>query len=203
MNDDVSLYLQRIKDGRDEEASGELWRKYFDKLVNVAKRNLGTLPKRMADEEGVAVSAMHRFFKAAEAGRFEDLTNRDELWKLLVTIVIRKANRHKERATAQKRGGGNVRGESIFVNAAEDDKPGLAGIPDERFVADLMSECGDLMNLLEDDTLKEIALLKLEGHTLDEIAEKLDVARSTVKRKIARTRETWAEFETEGGELSA
>lgn len=203
MNDDVSLYLQRVKDGRDEEASGELWEKYFDKLVNVAKRNLGTLPKRMADEEDVAVSAMHSFFKAAEGGRFENLSNRDELWKLLVTIVIRKANRHKERATAQKRGGGNVRGESVFMNAADDGHPGLAGIPDEGFVADLMSECGDLMNLLEDDTLKEIALLKLEGYTLDEMSEKMDVARSTIKRKIARIKETWEEFDTGSDSASA
>lgn len=193
MSDDVSLYIQQVKEGRDEDASGQLWEKYFDRLVNVAKRNLGTLPKRVADEEDVAVSAIHSFFKAAEGGRFEQLSNRDELWKLLVTIVIRKSNRYKEKATAQKRGGGNVRGESVFMNAADDGSPGLAGIPDEGFVDDLMFECSELMHKLDDDVLRQIALLKMEGHTTEEVAEKLAIARSTVKRKLNLIKESFNE----------
>lgn len=194
MTDEISLYLQRLQEGRDEEACQELWNTYFSKLVNVAKRNLAMFPNRDQDEEDVALSAMQSFFTSAEQGRFENLSNRDELWKLLVTLVIRKANRHKERANAQKRGGGNVRGESVFLNANDLNNPGLAGFPDERLVADLMSECSELLNRLDDETLKQIALLKLEGYTYDEISAELDISRSGVKRKIARIKELWSEF---------
>ncbi len=188
---DISVLLQRVKQGRDEEASRKLWETYFEKMAAVARRNLGSLPKRVADEEDVAASAMHSFFKAAEGGRLQDLQNRDELWKLLITIVIRKANRHKERATAQKRGGGMVRGESVFAAPDNGKSPGLAGFPDEAFFSDLSSECSHLLSLLDDDTLRRIALLKLEGYTIDEIAVRMNVARSTIKRKLDRIRECW------------
>ncbi|MEZ6063859.1 MAG: ECF-type sigma factor [Planctomycetaceae bacterium] len=196
MSDDISVLLQRIREGRDEEASRKLWEAYFEKMTAVARRNLGSLPKRVADEEDVAASAMHSFFKAAEGGRLQDLQNRDELWKLLITIVIRKANRHKERATALKRGGGIVRGESVFAAPDSGKSAGLAGFPDEAFFSDLSSECSHLLSLLDDDTLRRIALLKLEGYTTDEIAAEMNVARSTVKRKLDRIREQWKDCDS-------
>lgn len=192
MSDDVSHYIQRVKDGRDEEATGQLWDKYFEQLVRVARRSLGTLPKRAADEEDVAISAMHSFFNAAESGRFESLKNRDELWKLLVTIVIRKSNRLKERATVKKRGSGLVRGESVFLKSGDLVSPGLTGVPEEGIVSELMLECSELIQGLDDDVLRRIALLKMQGYTSDEVAEQLDVSRATVKRKLRRIKESFA-----------
>ena len=126
--DNISELLQRVKEGRDDEATAGLWEKYFDKLVHVARRNIASLPKRAADEEDVALSAINSFFRAAEAGRLSNLQNRDELWKMLVTMVIRKANRQKDKAFAKKRGGGDVRGESIFMRPCDEASPGLAGM---------------------------------------------------------------------------
>jgi DNA-directed RNA polymerase specialized sigma24 family protein len=48
-----------------------------------------------------------------------------------------------------------------------------------------------LLELLGDDTLRQIALWKMESYTNHEIAEKLDVAISTVERKLRLIRETW------------
>ena len=192
-SDDISVLLQRVKDGRDEDASAGLWGQYFDKLVNVARRNIASLPKRSADEEDVALSAMHSFFRAAEAGRLSNLQNRDELWKLLVTMVIRKANRQKEKAFAQKRGGGDVRGESVFMKAGVEAGPGLAGMPDDQLVSDLMSQCHEMIGLLDDPLMKEIAVMMMEGYTIDEIADAKSVSRSTVKRKKELIRQLWEE----------
>lgn len=192
-SDEISVLLQRVKDGRDDEASAGLWGQYFDKLVNVARRNIASLPKRSADEEDVALSAMNSFFRAAEAGRLSNLQNRDELWKLLVTIVIRKANREKEKAFTQKRGGGDVRGESIFMKAGDEASPGLAGMPDDRLVSDLMSQCKEMIGLLDDPLMKEIAVMLMEGYTLDEIADAKSISRATVKRKKERIRQLWEE----------
>lgn len=194
MSDEMTTYLQRLRQGRDDEAAAELWVEYFEKLLSVARRNLGSLPKRVADEEDVAVSAMNSFFVAAESGRFADLGNREELWKLLITIVIRKTNRFKERAVAQKRGSGTVRGESIFENQQGESSAGLAGIPDQPFSSVLMEHCGELLENLNDDTLKEIAVLRLQGYTVSEISKKMALARSTVKRKLALVKNEWHEI---------
>ena len=192
-SDDISVLLQRVKEGRDDEATAGLWEQYFDKLVHVARRNIGSLPKRAVDEEDVALSAINSFFKAAEAGRLSNLQNRDELWKMLVTMVIRKANRQKEKALAQKRGGGDVRGESVFMRPGDEASPGLAGMPDEELVTDLMSQCQEMIGLLDDPLMKEIAVMMMEGYTIDEIAEAKSVSRSTVKRKKELIKQLWEE----------
>ncbi|MEQ9407724.1 MAG: ECF-type sigma factor [Fuerstiella sp.] len=192
MNEDLSNFLQRVKQGRDDEASEALWNAYFQRMVSVARRNLHSLPKREADEEDIAISAMHSFFTAAQAGRLDGLQDRDELWKILVTMVIRKTHRHREKATARKRGAGNMRGESVFLDTGRDgDRLGLAGIPDELLVTSLKMELEHLFSHLDDDVLKEIALRRMEGYTVDEIAGRLDIARSTVKRKLVRIKSQW------------
>jgi hypothetical protein len=47
-------------------------------------------------------------------GRYPRLKDGDDLWKLLVTITCHKAASQARRVRARKRGGGHVRGESVF-----------------------------------------------------------------------------------------
>ena len=44
-----------------------------------------------ADEEDVALSAFDSFFRSAEQGRFPRLSDRDDLWQILVLVTTRKA----------------------------------------------------------------------------------------------------------------
>ena len=69
----------------------EIWQQYYDKLVRLARRKLGPMGRRSADEEDVALSAFHSFYRGASQGRFPKLNDRHDLWKLLVTITCRKA----------------------------------------------------------------------------------------------------------------
>ena len=48
------------------------------------------------------------------ASDMSESTNRDDFWKLLVTISLRKASTYRTRESAQKRGGGSLRGDSVF-----------------------------------------------------------------------------------------
>jgi DNA-directed RNA polymerase specialized sigma24 family protein len=190
-SEEISVLLQRVKDGRDDAASAALWEQYFGRLLKVARHNMASLPKRASDEEDVALSAMNSFFRAAEEGRLSNLQNRDELWKILVTMVIRKANRTREKLLAQKRGGGDVRGESFFLNASDASSPGLAGVPDEELVTGLMRQCREMIDLLDDPLMKEIAVMIMEGCSIDEIAVAKGVSRSTIKRKKELIRQMW------------
>ena len=63
----------------------------------------------MADEEDVALSAFHSLCQGAARGRFPDLQDRNNLWKLLLTITAQKALDHRRREGRLKRGGGQTR----------------------------------------------------------------------------------------------
>src|SRR5206468_6738159 len=86
----VSQWLCLLRDG-DSAAAQRLWELYFHRLVGLARVKLQGRPRRAADEEDVALSAFASFCRNAEAGRFPQLADRDDLWRLLVTLTERKA----------------------------------------------------------------------------------------------------------------
>ena len=48
--DELSQWIVRLANG-DQQAAQVLWQRYFDKLVRLARRKLGGMPRRAADEE--------------------------------------------------------------------------------------------------------------------------------------------------------
>lgn len=196
----VSQWLSRLQRG-DERAAEIIWREYFEKIVRLAKRRLGELPRRVADEEDVALSAMHSLFRGAEAGRFPQLEDRDDLWKLLVTITARKAIKLQRRHFADKRGGGLVQGESV-LGRHRDANAGLGGIDQvlgrepTPELTDMLSEtCRTMLGDLADTALEQIALLKLEGYSNREIADRHGCSKRTIERKLERIKDKWARSE--------
>ena len=191
----VSVWLAQLQGG-DHAAAQPLWERYFQQLVRLARRKLGDAPRRLADEEDVALSAFNSFCRAAEAGRFPRLDDRDNLWRLLATITERKASDHRKHAFRLKRGAGKVRGESVFgrpdgssnegIHAAEDVGP----TPEE--AALLAEELSRLLSQLDDSSLVEVALLKLEGWSNEEIAMRLDRTSRSIERKLQRIRLYWS-----------
>ena len=57
-------------------------------------------------------------------------------------------------------------------------------------------QCRSLLGSLGDDSLKVVALMKLDGHSNEEIARTLDCALRTVERKLDVIRKRWL---AEGG----
>ena len=80
-----------------------LWERYFRRLVGLARRKLQDTPRRVADEEDVALSAFASFCRGAEAGCFPQLADRDNLWHLLVTLTERKVYHQVRDERCQKR----------------------------------------------------------------------------------------------------
>ena len=197
MSDDhVTQWLGPMAEG-DPMAVQQIWEKYYERLVRLARKKLGDTSRRMADEEDVALSAFHSFCQGAAAGRFPRLDDRHDLWKLLVTITARKAAAQMRYGHRQKRGGGAVRGESVFAGADSSDAFGIGQVmgeePTPEVAAMVAEQCEHLLDCLENELLKRVALLKLEGYTNEEIADELDCAPRTVERKLARIRELWNE----------
>jgi DNA-directed RNA polymerase specialized sigma24 family protein len=64
--------------------------------------------------------------------------------------------------------------------------------PDPAFAAEVAEECRRLLALLPDDELRRVALLKLEGHTNEEIAAEVKRSLATVERWLGLIRKHWA-----------
>jgi DNA-directed RNA polymerase specialized sigma24 family protein len=198
-NDSVALWLHQLTAG-DQGAARHLWERYFHRLVGLARKKLGNFPRRAADEEDVALSAFKSFCRGAEQGRFPELTDRDNLWPLLVVLTARKAGDLIAHQNRQKRGGGAVRGESGFH--APDAGEGSRGIeqilgqePTPEFALQVADQYERLLTLLEDDQLRAVARWKVEGYTNAEIAGKLGIVERSVERKLHTIRRIWEEQE--------
>ncbi|MDA1232663.1 MAG: sigma-70 family RNA polymerase sigma factor [Planctomycetota bacterium] len=191
----VSCWLEELRTGSDA-AAQELWNRYFDRLVQVAQRRLDGVAKRTFDEEDVAVSVFRSLCEGLVDGRLEEMRNRDDLWKVLVTITRQKAIDRIRHEKAHKRGGGQVRGESVFGNSPGQDRQLsmneiLGKDPDPGILAEMEEEHQRLLQALGDPILQRVAVLRLQGSTVAEVAETLGVTARTVKRKLSLIRETW------------
>ena len=191
----VTRWIQDLKTG-DEEAARQLWQRYFQQLVRLAQTRLGGSPSRIADEEDVALSVFRCLCDGAERGQFADLTDRNELWRLLVTITAHKVVDQRRYDHQQKRGGGEVRGESA-LDAVDGSARGLDAIigqtPTPDFLVSLAEQHQRLLALLKDEILQRTALGKMEGKTNSEIAERIGITRRSVERKLQQIRLIWAE----------
>ena len=164
--------------------------------MRLARQRLRGAKTRAADEEDVVQEAFDSFFRAAQAGRFPQLHDRDDLWQLLVRITENKALDQRKQASRQKRGGGQVRGHSIFAAGGDASaSPGFDGVasaePTPDFAAETIEQWRNLLAALADPQLEQIALLKMQGHTHEEIADRLGVVPDTIGRKLKLIRAKW------------
>lgn len=192
-----TYWIGQLKSG-DRAAVQHLWDRYFDRLVRLARKRLESAPRRVADEEDAALSAFHSFCARVEEGRFPQLEDRTDLWRLLVVITSRKAVKQREAHRCRKRGGGRVRGESALLKrGAGEEEAGIEAIadgqPTPEFAAQLKEQSRRLLDRLDDDSLRELALLKLEGFSNEEIATRLQCGLRTVERRLRGIRAIWSE----------
>lgn len=193
---DVTGMIQRVRTG-DEAAAQELWNRYSEQIVEVARRSLKDASRRVQDEEDVAVIAFKSLLAGMTAGRFPELDHRDQLWRLLVVITTRKAAAVIEKDHRQKRGGGHVRGDSAVMSREHEGSVlgGFDQLESEKVRPDIATVMADqtqqLLASLPDETAQRIAALKIEGFTHQEIADKLDINTRTVERRLKQIRELW------------
>ena len=189
----VTAWIDQLRAG-DRAAAQPLWQGYFQRLVGLARKKLRGAPRGMADEEDVALSAFDSFCRGAEQGRFPQLADRDDLWRLLFVITERKALRHMRHERRIRRGGCKVRHASDLDRdltrvPAPDCFPGREPTPE--LAAEVAEECRRLLNQLGSDLLCSIAVAKMEGYTNGEIAVQLRCSERTIERKLDLIRKTW------------
>lgn len=189
----ISRLIVDLKAG-DPVAAQPLWERYFDRLVRLARQRLtGRRHARIVeDEEDAALSAFESFCAGATRGRFPQLCDRNDLWRLLVVITARKATAQLQRQRALKRGG--MTAPAIATEFVGIDEI-IGSEPTPEFAAMVAEEYERLLNALDGDDLRRVAVWRLEGYSNDEIADRLGCARRTVARRLELIRKIW---ESEG-----
>jgi RNA polymerase sigma factor (sigma-70 family) len=182
--DAITLWIERLK-ANDPRAAAVLWEKFAERLLSAARGRLRGAPRRVADEEDVAVKAFTAFLQAVQDGRLPQLDSRDDLWAILLTIVRRQAaNQLRDLARRPLRGDSALQGAD--GPRCEPIAPGPA--PDEAVL--VQDEVRQLFEALGEN-LRQIALWKMEGLSHPEIARQLGCSVPTVERRWKEIRLTW------------
>lgn len=184
----VSHWIELVKAG-DSIAANRIWHHYFDRLVRSVRARLYGQNRGVSDEEDIVLSVFDSFYHAANKGRFPDLSDRDDLWRLLLRMSARKVV-DKRRHDQRQRRGGNVKVHSL--NQTGDDDSVIEAIGDEpspEMVLMIQESVERLFSHLGVGQFRELAGAKLEGYSNAEVAEQFGCSERTVERRLHLIRE--------------
>ena len=185
-------------ENKDDQAIARFWDLHFDRLSALAQSKLLRKFSRVSDGEDIALSAIHSFCAGLSKRRFQNIGGKNELWNLLTAMVMRKIAKQCRDESTQKRGGGKVRGESVFITGSDANvERGLANVARSQtsplLDVEFLDTCETLFDALPDEKMRDIARLMIEGYSLDDIADELGCVRRTVERKLQQIRKIWSQ----------
>jgi len=181
----ITHWLHDLRQG-DEDTVGMLWNRWYQRLCG----KIAPHARRLAicDEEDIALGAIYDLCDSLKQNKHAEIDDRNELWRMLSVIAIRKTRDWKKYDIADKRGGGNA---TYSTSAqSESDMPTSTDVPELN--AQFADDFRQLMTAKDDPELKRVVRLRLQGFTNNEIAEQLGCARRTVQYMLKRIREVWA-----------
>ena len=160
-----------------QEAAAALFHRYAAQLVALARGRLSDKLARRIDPEDVVQSAYRSFFADTREGRYQ-VERGGDLWQLLVAITLHKLNDQVKRNLAQTR-----RGARAYPSAAR--RPwtptALAAKPSPLEAIVLAEQIEQLLRRLEPLQTRMLEM-RLQGHTLEEIAAAAGCSQRTVIR---------------------
>lgn len=181
---------------KDNAAAGQVFQRYAKQLINLAQHNLQPLMRSKMDPEDVVQSVFQSFFVRQEAGEFADVETWESLWKVLVTLTLRKCGRRMTYFSADCRDvhreihetpvALDASGDSGWENLLADPTAAEATKLTETLEA-LMSRLGKEDRRGERN--RQILALRLQGYQAPEISEQLGCTERTVFRVMERVKE--------------
>jgi RNA polymerase sigma-70 factor (ECF subfamily) len=178
--DDATIHLLEQWRAGDQEAAGELFRRYANRLIALARSRLSPRLAQRIDPEDVVQSAYRSFFIGARNGQY-DLERGGDLWRLLVAITLHKLHDQAKHHRAGKR---DLHAESANGTAT-------AREPSPVEALTLVDQLEQVMRRLEPKQ-RHMLELRLQGYTFEEIAAEVRLSRRTVCRTLERVKQ-WLE----------
>ncbi|MDO4573938.1 MAG: ECF-type sigma factor [Planctomycetia bacterium] len=190
----MSRWISKLGDGNPD-AMELVFRRYFEKLISLASYRMKGINRAECSGEDVALSAINSFYNTLQRGNIQ-LNTEDDLWGCLFCIMIRKISAQRRREFAQRRGGGKVAkisGDTAFEEEGEAIFASIAGSePSPELAGQLTETTDELLNLFDkDSTQYKIISMKLQGFSVAEIAEELNLLPRTIFWHLDTIRKNW------------
>lgn len=178
MDDEAPLteWLQRHRAG-DPEGSKRLFEHFAQRLCRLVQRHLPSRLKPRVDDEDVVQSVFRSFFVREAEGRFR-IDNSLDLWKLLVTITVRKARKTWRQNSAEQRD---------FAREEPGGDDGLASaLCRDPTVIEALTLADEVKSLVAGLSPEHARLLELRlaGYTPTEASRKMKISRQSVYRLL-------------------
>jgi len=168
-----------------EEAARQLFDKYMERLVALARRRISQRLASRVDPEDIVQSVFRTFFGRLRAGQFE-IEDQDDLCKLLMRITVHKTLRQVAFHKAAKRNPALEKGQQdtaddriLEVLDSEPTPEATVAFVDqlEHFLARLRPE------------ERQVLEMRMQGHSNEEIVSKLKIKHDrTIRRIVERIR---------------
>lgn len=168
----------------DDRAARELFDRYAEKLLNLARSRLNQRLAARVDAEDVVQSVFRTFFCRVREGQFT-FENQDDLCKLLVRITVHKTLRRVKYHRAAKR---NSRRETPQGEPEYDPMNDvLSREPSPEAAVTFIDQLEHFLNRLTKEE-RQILELRLQGAGTGEIAGKLGAYDRKIRRILERIR---------------
>ena len=184
VDEESAELLVRWQNG-DQQAAGDLFRRYAERLIALVRSRLSEKLARRLDPEDVVQSVYRSFFSGARDGRYV-LEQSGALWRLLVAMTLNKLRHQVEYHTAGKRA----------MDREGEAADGLEGIGAEALAAgpspaEALAVADELERLMRglDPLQRRMVELRLQGYTLNEIADETRRSLRTVRRLLDRIKD--------------
>lgn len=191
--DDQDL-IRRLRDGSNT-AAREVFDRYVERLLGLAKRRIGARMNSRVDPEDVVQSVFRTFFSRMKNDQFH-INAEDDLFKLLVRITVHKTLRQIAHHKAAKRDPGHEVAQGS--DAQEMLMQAMDAEPTPETVVTFMDTLEHFLSQLPDQD-RQILELRLQGHSTEEIATQLGSYDRKIRRVLERIREVAIEEQEKVG----
>jgi len=173
--------LKRFRRG-DDDAATALYLRYAKRLRALAqKQTAGTLSVRM-DPDDVVQTVFRTFFRRAATGHYQ-IPGGEELWKLFLVIALNKIRDLGDYHGAAKR---DIKRTVGLESSGQAGPTKIATEEDSLHVLNLTIE--DLLDSMT-PSQREIVMLRIRGHEVNEISTSCKRAKRTVERVLQEFRQ--------------
>ncbi len=180
MESESALLVARWREG-DDVAASQIFHRYCSRLETlIAARLDKRLASRVAAED-IVQSVFRSFFARTREGQFS-VQQPGDLWRLLFSMAMKRTMRQVEYHTASKRA---LDREQRWLAG---DVEAMSHDPGPEEAAALTEIVEQLFAKLE-PLPRQVAQLRLEGNTLEEISSQIGRSQRTVRRLLANIRE--------------
>lgn len=173
--------LRRFQAG-EQDAATALFRRYAERIENLARRNMAADLEVRFDADDVVQSVFRTFFRRVQTGYY-NLPDGEELWRLLLVLALNKVRALAVHHRALKRNVGAtiVQEPQVLSQHATKASDDLALLSLQLVVADLL----DGMPAVQ----QEIIAKRIDGCQVEEIAAHTGRSKRTVERVLQSFRQ--------------